>query len=140
MTTRPTRTTVPAAALAAALALGALAPAGGALAQQPRPGIDAPPAAPRIETQRPPQAQQRPAAPGEVRAREGAAQPRTGPAQREAEIAKTTLLNRFGQLGFSRLLSFEERGEEYVAQVLTRSGATATVVIDAASGEIYERR
>jgi hypothetical protein len=140
MTKRPTRTTAPAAALAAAIALGALAPAGGALAQQPRPGVDAAPATPRIETQRPAQVPQRPAASGEVPVRESLVQPRTGPAQREAELAKTTLLNRFGQLGFSRLLSFEERGEEYVAQVLTRSGATATVVIDAASGEIYERR
>jgi len=132
-----------AAVLAAALgaAAGTSVGAGGAaLAQQPGSGADVRPADPRLETRRPSQAPQRQAAPGDVPVRERLVEPRTGPAQREAELVKTTLLNRFGQLGFSRLLSFEEQGDAYVAQVLTRTGGRATVVIDAESGEIYERR
>ncbi|HZH27489.1 MAG TPA: hypothetical protein VEY95_09945 [Azospirillaceae bacterium] len=70
----------------------------------------------------------------------GSAQTRMGPAQREMEQAQTTLLNRFGQMGFSRLTDFRKEGENYVAQVVTREGESMTVLIDPRSGSVTPQR
>jgi len=56
------------------------------------------------------------------------------------EQAQTTLLNRFGQMGFSRLTDFRKEGENYVAQVVTREGETMTVLIDPRTNSVTPQR
>jgi hypothetical protein len=59
---------------------------------------------------------------------------RGGREQRQQELVQTTLLNQFGQLGFSELRSMSKEGTNYVAQVTTTTGEPATVVIDPNAG------
>lgn len=67
-------------------------------------------------------------------------QPRMGAAQRELELVQTTLLNRFGSLGFAQMREFRRDGERYVAEVMNPNGAWETVVIDPVSGEVTTRQ
>ncbi|HEV7372543.1 hypothetical protein [Arenibaculum sp.] len=52
---------------------------------------------------------------------------RMGPEQTRLELVQTMLLNAFGQLGFARLLDITERGQTYVARVLTVAGDEAAL-------------
>jgi hypothetical protein len=61
---------------------------------------------------------------------------RSGPKQRQIELAQTTLLNQFGGLGFSKLISFDKVGSSYVAVVETVRGDDVTVTIDPFTGKI----
>jgi len=61
---------------------------------------------------------------------------RMGPEQRTLELVQTTLLNRFGGLGFARVLDVDKVGTRYLAQVATVRGETVTVEIDPLTGNI----
>lgn len=55
---------------------------------------------------------------------------RQGDEQTTLELVQTTLLNRFGEMGFSRLIDIDKLGESYFALVETPAGAEALVRID----------
>lgn len=59
--------------------------------------------------------------------------------QTEEELVKTTLLNRFGGLGFSQLGSFSQEGAFYAAEVQTIDGRWVWILIDPRTGEITPR-
>jgi hypothetical protein len=61
---------------------------------------------------------------------------RMGPQQREVELVQTTVLNRFGGLGFHRIVDIRKRDASYVAMVENVAGETVAVEIDAATGRI----
>jgi hypothetical protein len=61
---------------------------------------------------------------------------RMGPDQRRLELVQTTLLNRFGALGFAELIDIDKAGVNYLAKVRTAKGETVDVTIDPMSGEI----
>ncbi len=56
--------------------------------------------------------------------------------QSEAELVKTTLLNRFGGLGFNELRDFRQDGEFYAAEVRRIDGSLALLRIDPRTGAI----
>ncbi|WP_207481075.1 hypothetical protein [Arenibaculum pallidiluteum] len=59
--------------------------------------------------------------------------------QTEEELVRTTLLNRFGGLGFSQLGSFSREGEFYAAEVQRIDGRWVWILIDPRTGEITPR-
>jgi hypothetical protein len=59
--------------------------------------------------------------------------------QNEAELVKTTLLNRFGGLGFAELGSFFQEGPYYAAEVKTIDDRWIWILIDPNTGEIIPR-
>lgn len=59
--------------------------------------------------------------------------------QTEAELVKTTLLNRFGGLGFAELGSFHQEGSFYAAEVKTVDERWIWILIDPRTGEITPR-
>lgn len=61
---------------------------------------------------------------------------RLGPEQSEEELVRTSLLNRFGGLGFSALGRLTREGSLYVAEVMTRDRRWIEIVIDPRTGEI----
>jgi hypothetical protein len=61
---------------------------------------------------------------------------RLGPEQSEEELVRTSLLNRFGGLGFSALGRLTREGSLYVAEVMTRDRHWIEIVIDPRTGEI----
>lgn len=61
---------------------------------------------------------------------------RMGPQQREIELVQTTVLNRFGGLGFHRIVDIRKRDANYVATVENVAGETVAVEIDADTGQI----
>lgn len=61
---------------------------------------------------------------------------RMDPEQSEAELVKTTLLNRFGGLGFNELRDFRQDGDFYAAEVRRVDGSLAVVRIDPRTGKI----
>jgi hypothetical protein len=61
---------------------------------------------------------------------------RQGPTQTEDELVRTSLLNRFGGLGFSALGRLTREGELYVAEVMTRDRRWIEILIDPRTGEV----
>ncbi len=64
---------------------------------------------------------------------------RNGPARQRLALMQTTLLNRFSQLGYSKVSNFRRDGETYVAEVTSPEGEEQTVIIDPMSGTIVAR-
>lgn len=65
---------------------------------------------------------------------------RMGPRQRPMELVQTTLLNRFGGLGFHRIVDIRREGANYVATVETVQGDDLLLTIDPQSGRILSER
>jgi hypothetical protein len=61
---------------------------------------------------------------------------RAGPNQREMEMVQTSLLNRFGGMGFAEMRNFRKIGENYAAEVRTVEGVWVNVLIDPATGAV----
>ncbi|UEM21961.1 hypothetical protein JL100_004120 [Skermanella mucosa] len=61
---------------------------------------------------------------------------RMGDDQREMELVQTSLLNRFGGMGFAEMRNFRKIGENYAAEVRTVEGVWVNVVIDPATGAV----
>lgn len=61
---------------------------------------------------------------------------RMGEDQREMELVQTSLLNRFGGMGFAEMRNFRKIGENYAAEVRTVEGVWINVVIDPATGAV----
>lgn len=56
--------------------------------------------------------------------------------QREMELVQTSLLNRFGGMGFAEMRNFRKIGENYAAEVRTVEGVWINVLIDPATGAV----
>ncbi|WP_158043970.1 hypothetical protein [Skermanella pratensis] len=56
--------------------------------------------------------------------------------QREMELVQTSLLNRFGGMGFAEMRNFRKIGETYAAEVRTVEGVWINVVIDPVTGAV----
>lgn len=65
---------------------------------------------------------------------------RMGPQQRQLELVQTTLLNRFGGLGFHRIVDIRKAGADYVATVETVRGNNVVLTIDPDTGQIVSER
>jgi hypothetical protein len=65
---------------------------------------------------------------------------RMGPEQRPLELVQTTLLNRFGGLGFHRIVDIRKAGANYLATVETVQGNNVVLVIDPETGQIVSER
>lgn len=63
-------------------------------------------------------------------------QSRMGRGQRPTELVQTTLLNRFGGLGFHRIVDIRRQGDNYMATVETVRGNNVVLEIDADTGQI----
>jgi hypothetical protein len=61
---------------------------------------------------------------------------RKGKDQREMELVQTSLLNRFGGLGFAEMRNFRKIGENYAAEVRTVEGVWENILIDPATGAV----
>jgi hypothetical protein len=61
---------------------------------------------------------------------------RKGKDQREMELVQTSLLNRFGGMGFAEMRNFRKIGENYAAEVLTVEGVWVNVLVDPATGAV----
>jgi len=61
---------------------------------------------------------------------------RSGPEQREMELVQTSLLNRFGGMGFAEMRNFRKVGVNYAAEVRTVEGVWVNVLIDPATGAV----
>lgn len=59
---------------------------------------------------------------------------------RQLADRRTTLLNRFSQLGFAEVSAFRREGENYVTQATTVQGETVSVLIDPIAGTVVARR
>ena len=53
---------------------------------------------------------------------------RKGKDQREMELVQTSLLNRFGGMGFAEMRNFRKIGENYAAEVRTVEGVWVNVL------------
>jgi hypothetical protein len=65
---------------------------------------------------------------------------RMGPGQRPLELVQTTLLNRFGGLGFHRIVDIRRAGANYLATVETVQGNNVVLTIDPETGQIVSER
>ena len=61
---------------------------------------------------------------------------RKGKDQREMELVQTSLLNRFGGMGFAEMRNFRKIGENYAAEVRTVEGVWMNVLVDPATGAV----
>jgi hypothetical protein len=61
---------------------------------------------------------------------------RKGKDQREMELVQTSLLNRFGGMGFAEMRNFRKLGENYAAEVRTVEGVWVNILIDPATGAV----
>ena len=61
---------------------------------------------------------------------------RKGKDQREMELVQTSLLNRFGGMGFAEMRNFRKIGENYAAEVRTVEGVWVNILIDPATGAV----
>ena len=61
---------------------------------------------------------------------------RKGKDQREMELVQTSLLNRFGGMGFAEMRNFRKSGENYAAEVRTVEGVWVNVLVDPATGAV----
>jgi hypothetical protein len=61
---------------------------------------------------------------------------RKGEDQREMELVQTSLLNRFGGMGFAEMRNFRKIGENYAAEVRTVEGVWVNILIDPATGAV----
>ena len=61
---------------------------------------------------------------------------RSGPEQREMELMQTSLLNRFGGMGFAEMRNFRKIGENYAAEVRTVEGVWVNVLVDPVTGAV----
>jgi hypothetical protein len=61
---------------------------------------------------------------------------RKGKEQREMELVQTSLLNRFGGMGFAEMRNFRKIGENYAAEVRTVEGVWVNILIDPATGNV----
>ena len=61
---------------------------------------------------------------------------RKGKDQREMELVQTSLLNRFGGMGFAEMRNFRKIGENYAAEVRTVEGVWVNVLVDPATGAV----
>jgi hypothetical protein len=61
---------------------------------------------------------------------------RKGKEQREMELVKTSLLNRFGGMGFAEMRNFRKIGENYAAEVRTVEGVWVNILIDPATSAV----
>ena len=61
---------------------------------------------------------------------------RKGKDQREMELVQTSLLNRFGGMGFAEMRNFRKIGENYAAEVRTVEGVWVNIVVDPATGAV----
>jgi hypothetical protein len=56
--------------------------------------------------------------------------------QREMELVQTSLLNRFGGMGFAEMRNFRKIGENYAAEVRTVEGVWVNILVDPATGAV----
>jgi hypothetical protein len=61
---------------------------------------------------------------------------RKGKDQWEMELVQTSLLNRFGGMGFAEMRNFRKIGENYAAEVLTVEGVWVNILVDPATGAV----
>jgi len=61
---------------------------------------------------------------------------RKGKDQREMELVQTSLLNRFGGMGFAEMRNFRKVGVNYAAEVRTVEGVWVNILIDPATGAV----
>jgi len=61
---------------------------------------------------------------------------RKGEDQREMELVQTSLLNRFGGMGFAEMRNFRKIAENYAAEVRTVEGVWVNILIDPATGAV----
>ena len=61
---------------------------------------------------------------------------RKGGDQREMELVQTSLLNRFGGMGFAEMRNFRKIGENYAAEVRTVEGVWVNILIDPVTGAV----
>ncbi len=61
---------------------------------------------------------------------------RKGKDQREMELVQTSLLNRFGGMGFAEMRNFRKIGENYAAEVRTVEGVWVNILVDPATGAV----
>jgi hypothetical protein len=61
---------------------------------------------------------------------------RKGKDQREMELVQTSLLNRFGGMGFAEMRNFRKIGENYAAEVRTVEGVWMNILVDPATGAV----
>jgi hypothetical protein len=61
---------------------------------------------------------------------------RKGEDQREMELVQTSLLNRFGGMGFAEMRNFRKIGENYAAEVRTVEGVWVNILIDPVTGAV----
>jgi hypothetical protein len=61
---------------------------------------------------------------------------RMGPEQRERELIETSLLNRFGGMGFAQMRGLIKQGDLYYAEVKSVEGIWIKVIVDPDSGAV----
>ena len=61
---------------------------------------------------------------------------RKGTEQREMELVQTSLLNRFGGMGFAEMRNFRKISENYAAEVRTVEGVWVNILIDPVTGAV----
>ena len=61
---------------------------------------------------------------------------RKGADQREMELVQTSLLNRFGGMGFAEMRNFRKIGQNYAAEVRTVEGVWMNILVDPATGAV----
>jgi hypothetical protein len=61
---------------------------------------------------------------------------RKGKDQREMELVQTSLLNRFGGMGFAEMRNFRKIGQNYAAEVRTVEGVWVNILIDPVTGAV----
>lgn len=64
---------------------------------------------------------------------------RMGAEQNRDELVKTSLLNRFGGLGFAEMRDFRREGDLYAAEVMTTDRRWISILVDPRTGEIMPR-
>ena len=52
------------------------------------------------------------------------------------ELVQTSLLNRFGGMGFAEMRNFRKIGENYAAEVRTVEGVWVNILVDPATGAV----
>jgi hypothetical protein len=61
---------------------------------------------------------------------------RKGKDQRDMELVQTSLLNRFGGMGFAEMRNFRKIGANYAAEVRTVEGVWMNILVDPATGAV----
>jgi hypothetical protein len=61
---------------------------------------------------------------------------RKGNDQRDMELVQTSLLNRFGGMGFAEMRNFRKIGANYAAEVRTVEGVWMNILVDPATGAV----